>query len=480
MSVDVSSGRVERAPKMDYSSRVTREKPPWSTRGGASVFGALAVVAGLLVGWRPILVVIPVFCIVLSGFRFAWFRLGWFAIGAFLVFQATGDGLNAVKSIYLFGVAVSVLIALFEIVRSSERSRSERTALLGAALLVALLLASLIYSVGVLHIAPVDWARDALTYLLISAGIILACDGARSVSYPFAVWLTTAIGVMAAVGFATAWIGRRGLADIDQFLLSSMSGLIVPIALFIVKALVGRGVKLGWLALALGMMLAVLLSGSRTSLVLPLMLLAAVGSASKFGVPIGKALISFLTVISAALIALPLVASFTVGDDYVQKRFSTVLVLLDEGLGADKSGQLRALAYSTAQGIFNQNPFLGQGVGQVFPSLGRQITDSGFTLDTPWIFPAKFGVVGTAWLFVALVVVMMSLSVRMVGRSEVTTIMRCAVAGWIILLPFGSVVEDKGFALGVMSLVLLSQVQQREARRRDELLGSVTDSRRPG
>ncbi len=422
-----------------------------------------AITAGLAVGFAPVLVLSALGAAVVAvGFTRSWFRLVWFALGAILVFQ-TDDGLTPTKLIYLGGVVVAVALALVHLPAVLRKTWAHRfrSAVWGAAILAGWIgLVTSIYSIVVEGSDPQTWARDALTYFLIAAAVPLGIDAATILEPRWARMITVCIGAIAAVGFAAAWITRRGVGTVDsdpssgQYLLASMATIVVPLALALTMALVGKGLRLWWLALAVAFVLCVLLTGTRTGLVLPLGILGLIGSSSRLRVPPVKALIGLTIGVFAVIVTLPIIGDQVTTAGFGQSRIASAFSVLTDGFAADASGVIRQRASDYASTIAGENPMLGQGLGKVFPNPNPQGVAQSFSLDTAWTYPAKFGWVGILVLIGAILMILYSCIQRAGGPwLREMTVSRVAVLTFAVMLPFSS--EDKGVAIGVALLMTL-------------------------
>lgn len=431
---------------------------------GATVLVTLAVIFS-----PQALLVIPA-AAVAYGLTKSWFRLLFFVFGAFFVFQ-TGDGLSIQKLAYIGGVAFASAAAIYGIHTDAEAAwrRKVRPALIGAGLLAGwILLPMLIQAVGFNGVPIEMWARDALTYLLISAGVVIGADAARFVSVEFARLTTLAVGLLAAAGFAVTWVNRRGFASVDDdvqgFILGSMVATTIPLALCLVLGLGRRGIRLGWLVFAPLMLTAVLVTGTRTGFVLPLVLLGIVGAVAKQRVRFSKALCGVALGGGALAAALPLAGAWLSSESFVQERMDLMVRTIQLGFAQDNSGLIRERARQYCLEIFTGNPLMGQGLGKYFPNPNPNSAPTNFTLDTFAVYPAKFGIIGTAVLIAAILMIVSTFVRKQEGRWLLeNTAIRGAFVVWIALLPFGAPTEDKGFALSIALAAVLVLAAQEEA-----------------
>lgn len=443
------------------------------TTGGLGSTQILIGTAAITIGATVLGVLIPATLLMVPlaaaawSFRWPAFRFFFFVFGALAVFQ-TAEGLTPQKMGYLGGVALSVLISsarLRRLVRSGWGARFQ-PALMGASILALWILGPTLIIAVANGVPLVLWSRDALTYLLISAGVIIGIDAAASVSLRSARITAAAVGVTAAVGFAAAWINRRGLseADYEQGLLASMVALTIPLAMCLTLALAQRSGNLLWMIGAAAIMIAVLVTGTRTGVVLAVTILGIVGAASKMRVTPLRAGLGAAAGLLAVGMALPIAGAMLSSERFVRERLNSILDTLTGGFGQDYSGLSRERAYSYAWEKFEEFPLFGQGLGVFYFDPDVAGTSSSFTIDTPFLYLAKFGVVGSAILVLALALVIRSLLTRGSGEwSLEITMVRGALLAWIAILPFGPTTEDKGFALSVALAVLLIGASARKA-----------------
>lgn len=424
----------------------------------ACFMAATPLVAAVAVLEPRILLIVPGVA-ALVALAWPWGRLAWFVGGAMVVFQ-TSTGLTLPKVAYVAGVAVAVLLAAPGVARTVRTSWGARfrPALWGAALLALwLALATSMQSLSA-GVPAESWARDALTYFLLCAAAVLGVDAASAASVRAARTVTACVGVVVAYGFATSWIQRRGLvaAESGQPLLASMVALVVPISLAIVLALARRGARAQWLALAGGLVGAVLLTGTRTGVVLLAPALGVVGASSKGRVRPSKIMAGMAVALGVIAAALLTFGSRITGAAFQEARIRDALRAVTEGVSQDGSGAVRIRAYEYAEGVFRGNPLLGQGLGVFFPNPNPGGGEASFSLDTPWLLLAKFGLVGVVVLVGALTLVVLPCFRPRGDRPMLeAAVASGSIVGWLAILPFGPPTEDKGFALSIALLLML-------------------------
>ena len=435
----------------------------------------LCAVAGIY----PVLVLMVAVAVVCAFAlsRSAYFRLVWLIAGALLVFQ-TDAGLSTAKLAYVGGLIVSSVFSVrgvVEVLRSDWGRRFRPAVLATAVIVVWVGLISSLYAIIVAGASVQDWLRDSLTYLLISVAVLVGVDATRHVSLRVARRTTVILGLASAYGFSTAWISRRHIdtSTVDsasQSLLASIAALAVPFALALVMGLTGR-IRTVWLLYGTVLVLAVLVTGTRTGLVLGAVLLGVTGLARHQRVSFGRALVGLSVLFALLGVALPVASTLFTTSGYGQSRLRMAILAITQGIGQDASGAERLNAYALAKRIFLEHPLMGQGVGVSFPSArtGRVGTIL-FSLDTPWTLLAKFGIAGGVIIISSIGLIVFSCARRDGGEWLIeSTVARGTVVFWIALLPFGVISEDKGFAISVALLILLVGTASKEASRPKEL-----------
>ena len=106
---------------------------------------------------------------------------------------------------------------------------------------------------------------------------------------------------------------------------------------------------------------------------------------------------------------------------------------------------------------------MGTGPGYLYPSVVPGDPPA-FTLDTPLVTPAKFGLLGAS-----IVVFLLAQAARAIGASRRlvgATQVGIALSGFgfifVVDLPFGGFLEDKGFSIALMLFLALLAARGRE------------------
>jgi hypothetical protein len=240
--------------------------------------------------------------------------------------------------------------------------------------------------------------RDATPYLLFALVPVFAFDLSQSVSPGVLRTMLLLAGVLATVGFAVEWLGRRGLAEFSLSRVAFPSFLMAG-ALFSYAAsasLGSPGQRLSWLLIAGAVLSLLLMTGTRTSLVFLLAPLAIVVSAKRGGSRrITRLFLYGLGTAAAVGLLLPglmwLVGTHS-GRSLERLRSITQVVANPM---ADPSFVERAAVTIMAKDVFLASPLVGGGLGHSYEwttSTGEE--REGFNIDSPLSVPAKFGIVG--------------------------------------------------------------------------------------
>jgi O-antigen ligase len=442
---------------------------PWA-RNGPLLMVAMGGVAaaGALVAVNPILgvtVALPFMALPLLIAR-ASIRLAAVVLGALAVFQSSQE-VGPAKFTYVGVAGLCMAISATRIWKAQHPSLQILRPLIPATVALAAIIG---VSGIVAHAGGVnadDWARDVLPYLLL---VILPIVGADAALDTPPGWLEAFIGVlsvMGAVGITLDWLQRRDVSSlgVGRILLSTTVLVALGFSLAITRAGLGPR-RIAWLLVALSIMAALLLSGSRANLVLLVVIAGVVGAGRKARIRVASATRIGIAIGIGVTLLLPWAAARVIDDpQFVTSRVRAAQLVLTGHADSDQSFDERRLSYGWATSQLRAHPWMGTGPGFRY-FRGRLYADEGhFTLDTPFITPAKFGLVGTAVIVAYLVALVLCVhrSRRLIGYRPTHTVAR----GWatilIALLPFGSSLEDKGFAISVMLLIALVTAQTRVA-----------------
>jgi hypothetical protein len=385
-------------------------------------------------------------------------------VGGLVVFQSD-QAVGLRKYAYVAAVILAICLSLLRIARSREPVLIAFRPLLPAS--VGLLFV-LIASAFVSHNAGTsmtNWSRDVLPYFFVALLPVVGLDAAQDLSKKHAERLLVVAGLVAAVGFAVDWLNRRGVSSLGlgDVMLATATLAALGFAYTITRAGLGPH-RLRWLLASTAIMSAMLVNGTRTNLFLLAATAGIVGSTTKLRVPARRIVGLILQIGAAVAVVVPALAMVFISDPlFIQQRIRGAMLLVTGQSAADPSYMARQRSYSVARSTFSQFPWFGVGPGRLYRTpLGGP--DS-MSLDTPWLVPAKFGVIGVSVLVIYLVTVMVCVRRvrKLAGYSIVVTAGRGWAAALVVLVPFGPWIEDKGFALALTLYLAVLVATAREA-----------------
>jgi O-antigen ligase len=189
--------------------------------------------------------------------------------------------------------------------------------------------------------------------------------------------------------------------------------------------------------------LAMLVTGTRTNLIIFVALIATIGSAKNLAVPIHRMLVNIAVLVGAGVVLFPVAASFAISDNaFLASRVQAFLNVVQGRALDDQSFFGRYEQYDTAMQLIGAHPVFGL-------TLGTQLD---YSLDTPLLTVVHLGVLGTALLL--LFVIAIIIAVVRVSRAGHPTAAYTAFKGLMLValcnVPFGTPFEDRGFGLAVL------------------------------
>ncbi len=428
---------------------------------------ACAIVAGALAAVHPmlLLVLIAALLLLLSLHSSLW-RLITITFGGLIVLQGTA-GLTAPKLAYFGYIVVTWIVALHRLSTRANRAvylRPFRSLVPASLSVLAVVLVS--GPIAALNGATfLDWARDALPFTLIALLPVIGLDCAHDTPETRIRNIMAIVGLVAAIGFAVDWLERRGVSalGVGKLTLSSIALLGAVFVLSVTYAGLGPR-RARWFALAVLILIAVLLTGTRSSVILIAGLAGVLGSEGQHRVPLPKLTSVALPLTIVVVLALPILSGLIISDpDFLESRLQQAIDFLEGGREEDQSFRARATEYGLASEQIDAHPWFGVGPGHLYavdPGSPPQ-----FTLDTPLTVVAKFGVVGSTIIVAFLVQVFWcGRRVRLlVGPSIPLTALRGFAVLCIAGIPFGSMLEDKGLTIALMLLVSLVAARTRDS-----------------
>jgi hypothetical protein len=371
--------------------------------------------------------------------------------GALVVFQSD---LTILKYAYL-ALALLCLRLSLKGIRNSQGKIPEQFRVLVVSSVILVGYLTFTWVVSRSNGTPFErWFRDVLPYLLIAFLPYIGIDAGRVISPRWNRRWLIGLGLVTSVGLAAEWLSRRGVSALPfgGFVLSST---VVP-ALCFAYAITKAGLpstprRWPWVATAVLILVAVLVSGSRSSLVLPAAFLGVVGTPQNFRLAPRKAVGLLLGLILSILAVAPIIAQLFVSDpNFLSGRLSDTLSVIGGNADSDGSYGARKAAYNLTIEAFTNHLALGTGPGYLYTLPPA----TAFNLDAPGIVPAKFGLVGMA--IIGLFLMSVIVTIRRIRRSCGPSPAISAACGWAavltILIPLGPWIEDKGFALALTVL----------------------------
>jgi hypothetical protein len=416
-----------------------------------AIAAPLAVGVGIIAGIYPALAIVVGISIILLPLLLsnAAARLAAVVAGALLVFQSSQEvGLS--KLCYIAVAALCVIVSTVRVARAQVPSLRVFWPLVPATLAVLLFLGASAF-VSLSNETPLeDWVRDVIPYVLLVTLPIVGIDAALVLPPRRLESAIGALGVIGALGLSLEWMNRRGASELGftRIVLSTTTLVAVGFMYAVLRASLGPK-RIPWLLAALLIMVTMLLSGSRTNLVLLVGFIGLVGARRKARISIMKATTMVIVTAASVIVLLPWAGNKVFSDPtFLSSRVHAAQLVLTGRAAEDMSFTMRQSQYDWATREFSLHPWLGTGPGHRYPH-------GALTLDTPLIVPAKFGITGIAILMLYFLVL-----VHCVRRCRIVTdylAIHTAGRGWATILlaltPFGPWIEDKGFALAMTMLI---------------------------
>lgn len=391
-------------------------------------------------------------------------RLILFAGGTMAIFQSVVLG-PSVRTGFLVVALLGAGVAL-QSISTMDNAATRRLRLGRLTKPIVGLLATVVITLPLMAttgVSPVDWARDATTYLLIVVGPIYGVDAGLHGTRRQVEALTALVGVVGAFAFLVAWLDRRGygLAGLSQFALASSVLVIPSICMCLALYLRQRTHQPGWLVLGLTQIAMLVMTGGRSSVIycgaiVTVFVVAGGGCGSRRAL---RALGILLATVVAAAAALA-ISSQVVGSNFLIGRYDWFANPSFASVQSDLSGQMRLRAYSILAGSWSEAPLFGKGLGFSYPAVVTGTATPGtYTLDSPLILLSKFGIIGAFVLLTSLAAMVVVLRRLPCAGSTAQQLVRGLtlglVAAWLAILPGGAPTESKGFGVGLGLLVAL-------------------------
>lgn len=367
-------------------------------------------------------------------------RLAAFVFGGLLVLG--GEALDPAKLAWFGGVGLAFLTSGVRLLRLRPAGLAPLRPVVAAGVVyVAVMLLSAVVAITG-GTSPDLWLRDALPYLLLPMGLVIGADAGTTLTPRALRGIVAVAGVASTIGFAVDWLARRGVSalPIDRVLLATTTPAALAFCLALAMLVLTNHHRLRWLLLAVGIPVAILVTGTRGVAVFAVAFLGLLGARSSGRVGLGRLLVFMVPAALVAWLATPILGSLVVGDsDFLSNRLNSAVEVIRLGENSDDGSYLdRRQSYAWTWEVFRSAPWLGVGPGHLFPS-------GTFTLDTPVVTLAKFGLVGTAaivWFLARL----LRAGKGLAGGTPEHTAVRAFAFIMLAYLPLGMPLENKGFA----------------------------------
>ncbi|KRF05103.1 hypothetical protein ASH00_11755 [Arthrobacter sp. Soil782] len=388
---------------------------------------------GLAAGLMPIILVLIV--------QKSWFRMLLVVVGGLFVFGSSSD-VGPAKVLYFAVLLLCAAVSFVRLVKDPPAYLRHFRFLpaLGLCFITFMVLSTFAGSAD--YITAI---RQSVFYFMVPIAPIIGLDVGRDLKPKVVMRWIGVIGTAAAIGFATDWLERRGVSSLSvgKIMLSSLILPALAFSLAFVHVALAKGsARFSWAISVVVIPVAMLITGTRTNLVIFLAVLAVIGSAQKFRVPLIRAVVIVGSCVAAAAMLIPILGKYVLNSpEFLESRVEAMNGVLT-GTGADQSLASRSEQYDYAASMIAESPWLGWGAGFVAP----------MSMDTPLVTIVKLGAIGTMFLvgFLIMTFVGIMRSGRAIGGSPMHT--ASLGLGVIILanIPFGTPIEDRGFGFTLL------------------------------
>ncbi|MCU6479915.1 O-antigen ligase family protein [Arthrobacter sp. A2-55] len=299
--------------------------------------------------------------------------------------------------------------------------------------------------------------RQSVFYLLVIASPVVGLDAGRDLTPRIVVNSIGFIGTISAIGFAADWLQRRNISSVEvgRFMLSSLVVPALAFSLALVCVTYTRKFKrLLWLISIVIVPAAMIVTGTRTNLIIFVGILGVAGARKFMRVPLRKLLIAMTVAFAVMLSLIPLLASNLLRDpEFLDSRFRSILTIIGGNPESDESFRLRADQYQYAWDHIKMSPYFGFGPGFT----------ADIPMDTPLITVVKYGFIGTSVLMIFVFSASRAAKhlARIYGYHEIHSAIRGFELIFLALIPFGTPFEDRGFGFTLMLVFMgLSSVAE--------------------
>lgn len=411
-------------------------------------------ITGLAVGIAPIAAVMIV--------RHSWIRLTAVVVGGMFVLGSSSD-LSSNKIVYAAVILVCAVISAWRLIENPPGfAYIFRPLLWWGMAFAVILLFSYLLSPGGSDFGT--FGRQSLFYVLIILGPIIGLDSGRDVK-PGAVYAIIGVtGTVAAIGFAFDWLDRRGVTALPmgRFVLSSLvlPGYTFALALVLIFFATTIWQRLLWAIPLMTVPIAMLVTGTRTNLIIFIAAIAVVGRRVNRRVPLLRLIVLVVVAGMIGGFLFPIIASLVIEQPgFIENRIKAALTVLTGSAGADQSFAGRSQQYTIALDMINRSQVLGYGLGYRIP----------FTIDSPLLSVVRLGWLGVGVIvaFIGVLTVGVWRSARHYGHSPAHTAWWGFLFVIIANIPFGTPLEDRGFGFAIMlaTMALASELARSSSRR---------------
>ncbi|MFI8632492.1 hypothetical protein ACIGEP_07865 [Microbacterium sp. NPDC077663] len=320
---------------------------------------------------------------------------------------------------------------------------------------------------------PDSWLRDAVGYLSLPALLMVGVESGLKLSWRTVTVVVSATSFIAAALALTTWLSRRGgdVLGFSQLGLASSMPVFAGIALALAMYFNSKTTGLAWLLLGLTQIAILVSTGGRQPAIFAVVGLVLAAVFSRRGLMQRTARLIFAGI--AALISFGVVIAFseTFGGGIAARRLDFFDRVLDSGWSAiQQDGSIidRSNAYDWTLQIWLSNAWLGRGLGINFPSVRSGYTDDGsFTLDTPLVVLAKFGLLGAVAIVLAVFLVFLAVfrsrKYSTIRELQAPTYSMVAIGLVLCTVLNGFPTENRGFGIFFSGLVVVALAASRRA-----------------
>lgn len=440
----------------------------WQAIQGLLLLTALLAVSGAIITGPAGLILVPVATIgMIYALGTSLGRLLMLCFGTMVMFGASPFG-GTVRALFPVLLVVGIPFAWMSIRRRMRKDLGVMKNFRFPLVLLVLVPVVFLYVMAFYSTDVSSWIRDATTFVLIPIGVLYGIDAGLSIRPVVLQIAFTGLGILGAVAYFTTWlINRQQLPPSAALPLLSSSMIVIPIismslALYFMSA---SRARFFWAASAVFQMFLLVGAGGRSALIYCasmtlFFLIVSLKSRKGFWR-------TLVFCAAGAILAVSLFRVYTqlVGSTFLANRFDWFFDASLEAVENDASGQARIRSYRIMWESFLEKPFLGNGFGYSYPPAAPTDMDV-YTLDTPLVYLAKFGMLGAAVIILAItgvVVGCVRASRGRLCRMQVVAMCGAVVIAWLATLPSGAPTEQKGFGIGLAVLVAMSLAWSRES-----------------